>query len=51
MITQNELDHYLQTLEDQHKFSGVVLITQGDLPLYTGAFGYASRSCKIPNNL
>lgn len=51
MINQNELDHYLQTLEDQHKFSGVVLITQGDLPLYAGAFGYASRAWKIPNSL
>jgi len=51
MIVQDELDHYLQTLEKQHEFSGVVLITQGDLHLYTGAFGYASRAWKIPNNL
>ena len=51
MIVQDELDHYLQTLEKQHEFSGVVLITQGDLHLYTGAFGYASRSWKILNNL
>lgn len=51
MINQNELDHYLRTLEDQHKFSGVVLITQGDSRLYAGAFGYASRAWNIPNNL
>jgi CubicO group peptidase (beta-lactamase class C family)/GNAT superfamily N-acetyltransferase len=51
MIAQNELDHYFQTLEKEHKFSGVVLITQGDLSLYAGAFGYASRAWGIPNNL
>ena len=51
MIAQNALDDYLQTLENQHKFSGVVLITQGDLHLYAGAFGYVSRAWKIPNNL
>jgi hypothetical protein len=50
MIVQDELDHYFQTLEKEDKFSGVVLITQGDLRLYAGAFGYASRSWKIPNN-
>ena len=51
MTVQDELDHYFQTLEKEHKFSGVVLITQGDLRLYAGAFGYASRAWKIPNNL
>jgi CubicO group peptidase (beta-lactamase class C family) len=51
MIAQDELDHYLQTLEDQHKFSGVVLITQGDVRVYTGAFGYANRAWNIPNSL
>ena len=51
MTVQDELDHYFQTLEKQHKFSGVVLITRGNLRLYAGAFGYASRAWKIPNNL
>ena len=51
MIVQDELDHYFQTLEKEHKFSGVVLITQGDRRLYAGAFGDASRAWKIPNNL
>ncbi len=51
MNAQSELNHYLQTLEAEDKFSGVVLITRGDACLYKGAFGYASRSWKIPNTL
>jgi len=51
MNAQSELNHYLQTLEAEDKFSGVVLITRGDACLYEGAFGYASRSWKIPNTL
>lgn len=51
MTVNNELDHYLQTLEKANKFSGVVLITQGDEHLYAAAFGDASRSWQIPNTL
>ncbi|MBM3127219.1 MAG: beta-lactamase family protein [Chloroflexi bacterium] len=45
------LDRYFQELETQDKFSGVVLVTQGDAQLYAGAFGHASRSWKIKNTL
>jgi len=45
------LDHYFQVLEEQSRFSGVALITRGDLQLYAGAFGYASRPWKIRNSL
>lgn len=45
------LTPYFENLVQQNQFSGVVLITQGQTPLYTGAFGYASRSWQIPNTL
>ena len=45
------LDGYFRELEEQDRFSGVVLITQGRSPLYAAAYGYASRAWKIKNNL
>lgn len=45
------LNQHFQELEQQGKFSGVVLITQGNTQLYSGAYGYASRAWKIPNTL
>jgi len=51
-MTINEtLDQYFTELEEQDKFSGVVLITRGETELYSGAFGYASRAWKIRNTL
>ena len=46
-----ELDGYLSTLEREDRFSGVVLITQGDSELFGAAYGYASRPWKIRNSL
>jgi len=45
------LDRYFQELEQEDKFSGVVLITRGQSQLYAGATGYASRPWKIGNTL
>lgn len=45
------LDRYFQELEEQNKFSGVVLITRGQERLYARAYGYASRPWKIRNTL
>jgi len=45
------LNSYFQELEAQDKFSGVVLITQGDTERFAGAYGYASRAWKAPNTL
>ena len=45
------LNQYFQELERQDKFSGVVLITQGNVQLYVGAYGYASRPWQIRNTL
>src|SRR5262245_36727768 len=47
----DELAHYLQQRAQQAAFSGVALITHGDAHLFAGAYGYASRSWKIPNTL
>jgi CubicO group peptidase (beta-lactamase class C family) len=44
-------DQYCKTLEQRDKFSGVVLITIGELHLYAGAFGYASRPWRVRNTL
>jgi len=51
MVFHKSLDHYFHELEEQEKYSGVVLITQRETSLYAGAFGYASRSWKIKNTL
>jgi CubicO group peptidase (beta-lactamase class C family) len=50
-MVQQQLTQYLQDLEQQEKFSGVVLITKGESQLYSGAFGYASRPWQIENTL
>jgi CubicO group peptidase (beta-lactamase class C family) len=51
MNVTNILNRYFQALEEQDKFSGVVLITQGESQLYAAAYGYASRPWKIRNTL
>lgn len=51
MTGVSELKQYFQELEQQERFSGVVLITQGNLDVYTGIYGYASRAWKIKNTL
>jgi len=38
-------------LEAANKFSGVLLITEGERSYYEGAFGYANRPWLIPNSL
>ena len=48
---QDKLTAYFRDLEFQHKFSGVVRITQSEKELFAGAYGYASRAWKIPNSL
>ena len=45
------LAQYLEELEQQDRFSGVVLVTQRDEQLFAGAYGPASRAWKIPNTL
>jgi CubicO group peptidase (beta-lactamase class C family) len=51
MISPDELERYMQQRAEQDAFSGVVLITQGSSQLFAGAYGYASRSWKVPNTL
>ncbi|MCP4540565.1 MAG: beta-lactamase family protein [Chloroflexi bacterium] len=51
MIQVESLNQYFQELEQQNKFSGVVLVTRGESQLYAGAYGYASRPWKIKNTL
>jgi len=51
MIAPDELERYFQQRSQQDAFSGVVLITQGSSQLFAGAYGYASRSWKVPNTL
>jgi len=51
MNTVKKLNQYFKNLENKDEFSGVVLITQGEKELYSGAFGYASRAWKIRNSL
>ncbi|MBZ0287727.1 MAG: beta-lactamase family protein, partial [Anaerolineae bacterium] len=49
MDFSKQLHTYLQEREQQNRFSGVVLITQGSDMLFAGTYGYASRAWKIPH--
>jgi len=51
MILIDPIAAYLTDLAAQEKFSGVVWITQGEQRLFSAAYGYASRTWKIPNTL
>jgi CubicO group peptidase (beta-lactamase class C family) len=51
MSRSSELERYFQAREAEDAFSGVVSITRGEVPLFTGAFGYASRAWKVRNSL
>jgi CubicO group peptidase (beta-lactamase class C family) len=51
MIARDEIERYFQQRTEEYSFSGVVLITQGESQLFAGAYGYASRSWKVPNTL
>jgi CubicO group peptidase (beta-lactamase class C family) len=51
MRVPDELERYFQQRAQRDAFSGVALITQGSAQLFAGAYGYASRSWKIPNTL
>ena len=51
MLNTAELEQYFQELAAQDKYSGVVLITQGQSQLFAGSYGYASRAWGIPNSL
>jgi CubicO group peptidase (beta-lactamase class C family) len=45
------LHEYFQALEAQDRFSGAVLITQGQTQLHAEAYGYANRAWKIKNKI
>lgn len=51
IIDGDALDRYFQQRAQSNAFSGVALIAQGSAQLFAGAYGYASRSWKIPNTL
>lgn len=51
MNIADSLRTYFQDLEAKDLYSGVVLITQGQTPLFSEAYGYASRAWKIKNTL
>ena len=51
MNISETLNQLFQKLENMDRFSGVVLITKGETELYSGAFGFASRTWKIRNTL
>ena len=46
-----KLQQYLQKLEAEDNFSGVVRITQGSEERFAAAYGYASRVWKVRNTL
>ena len=51
MNARDSIDSYFRELEEQNKYSGVVLLTRGASRLFAGAYGYASRSWKKRNTL
>ena len=51
MSLNKTLTQYFQEFEEKDEFSGVVLITRGETELYSGAFGYASRTWNVKNTM
>ncbi len=51
VTSPDEFERYLRKRAEQDAFSGVVLITQGSSRVFSGAYGYASRSWKVPARL
>jgi CubicO group peptidase (beta-lactamase class C family) len=51
MRNVDELEQYFRGLEARDEFSGVVLATRGDATLFSGAYGYASRTWQVSNSL
>lgn len=51
MDIKQKIDQYFRDLMQQGRFSGVVLMTQGQSQLYAEAYGYASRTWSVPNTL
>lgn len=46
-----DLSNFIQSVSKKHDFTGVISITRGNQSLFEGAFGFADRSNKIPNQL
>lgn len=51
MNAKAELDEYFRERESNNTYSGVVRIVQGEQEVFSGAYGYASRSWRVPNSL
>jgi CubicO group peptidase (beta-lactamase class C family) len=46
-----ELERYLRERETKNEFSGAVLIANEGVPIFSKAYGYASKRFKVPNRL
>lgn len=51
MIDPSRLDDYLQALAADEQFSGVVAVYDDGQPRFQGAYGYAHRGFKVPNQV
>jgi len=51
MDATGEIDRYFREREHNNIYSGVVRIVQGEREVFSGAYGYASRSWRVPNTL
>ena len=46
-----ELEPYLREMERNNEFSGAVLVARDGSPVFSGAYGYASKRFKVANRL
>ncbi len=46
-----ELRQYVSRLAEADEFSGTILVSQNGEPLFSGAYGLASKRFNVPNNL
>jgi CubicO group peptidase (beta-lactamase class C family) len=51
MLFRNNLEKIFNEAAAKARFSGAVLISQGNDPIYTAAFGYANRAWRINNQI
>ncbi len=50
-MNTEQIDQTVRQMAKENKFSGVILLSRGDEALFSGTYGYASRSWRILNDI
>lgn len=50
-VLEQQFKRRVDNREQDNAFSGTIWVSRGSIPLFTGAWGYACRSCRTLNTL